>query len=264
METKILEKLEGLVERLNHPGVLGLHGGRIERSGQAAVAAYFRHLQEPIRRLHLENIQEGTKDMVRHAVESRLSNVLRINRHVLLFAIADHLQKGILAAWKEEHIKESDDDGSDSDVDQVGPSAERAAEIAAEQAAEAVKNIDATTVDQIASAVSTAIKEQLGVPGASRLIRQTVEDMSSWRAKMIATTEINQAMSDAALEKMKSLSLEYKQIINSPDCCDICAENADVDPLPVDEDYPSGDDGPPFHPNCRCGITGARAPEDDE
>ena len=31
--------------------------------------------------------------------------------------------------------------------------------------------------------------------------------------------------------------------------------------IPVDDDFPSGDERPPAHPNCRCAVTGARAPE---
>jgi len=34
--------------------------------------------------------------------------------------------------------------------------------------------------------------------------------------------------------------------------CDICDENADAGWIDSEEQYPSGDDGPPFHPNCVC------------
>ena len=31
-----------------------------------------------------------------------------------------------------------------------------------------------------------------------------------------------------------------------------CDDNADAGPIPLDQPYPSGDDGYPFHVNCNC------------
>jgi len=36
------------------------------------------------------------------------------------------------------------------------------------------------------------------------------------------------------------------------DECDICAENESAGWIPIDEAFPSGDQTPPNHPNCRC------------
>lgn len=33
---------------------------------------------------------------------------------------------------------------------------------------------------------------------------------------------------------------------------DVCADNADAGPIPIDELFPSGDSEPAAHPNCRC------------
>ena len=38
------------------------------------------------------------------------------------------------------------------------------------------------------------------------------------------------------------------------DPCDECANNEAVGPIPVGEEFPSGDYAPPAHPNCMCDL----------
>ncbi len=33
---------------------------------------------------------------------------------------------------------------------------------------------------------------------------------------------------------------------------DECGDNADASPIPISDNFPSGDDAPPAHPRCRC------------
>jgi SPP1 gp7 family putative phage head morphogenesis protein len=35
---------------------------------------------------------------------------------------------------------------------------------------------------------------------------------------------------------------------------EICQDNEDAAPVPLGEAFPSGDDSPPAHPNCRCAL----------
>ena len=35
-----------------------------------------------------------------------------------------------------------------------------------------------------------------------------------------------------------------------------CEANGDQGPIDLDEDFVSGDDAPPAHPNCRCALVG--------
>jgi hypothetical protein len=265
MDARLLDQLEAVVEKLNHPGVLGVRGHKIELRCQREVAAYFRQVAADLENLNLEHIAEtDVKDraMVRHAVEMSLSNILRRHRPTLLMVLASNLMDGITVAWEHDYgkqlLKEADP------IDKLGLTAQRAADLAAQQAAQQIVGIDETTIDQISEAIMSGIEEQLGVDGTARAIKAVVDGMTTTRARMIASTEMNTAMSDAALEKMQSIGIEYKQLILSPGACEICEDNHDEDPIPVDDDYPSGDDSPPFHPNCRCAVTGARAPEIDE
>lgn len=283
----LLESLAKLVSKAARPGVLGVVGRKIEKQAAKDVGDYFIALGKDIIALNFEILAKTPlgKELVKHQIDMRLGRVLRNHRPLLISAIAINIQEAYLGAWKfdpyagadtiapkgrkENGLKEangqSDDDSSVTLSDELGPSGEAAASYAADYAAQLVTKIDETTRQLIAEAISEGITEQLGVPGTARLVRNLVDDMSVTRAQMIASTEMNSAMSKAALDKMAVLEVEYKQIILSDDACEICVENADADPLPIDESYDSGDLGPPFHPNCRCAITGARptAADDD-
>jgi hypothetical protein len=258
------ELLDKFLEKAARPGLLGLPGRVLELRAIKDMRAYFKALCQDIRRLKLEELATKEQDvgMTKHQVEVKLHRVLRLHGTVLEALLKEHLTKAYELATKLDYLKEAEGDGPP--IDRLGSSGQSAADWAADQAAQLVKGINQTTLDQIAGAVAEGIQDQLGVPGTSRLIRLAVDNMSKVRSDMIATTEMNRAMSTAALDKMGRLGVEYKQIILAPDACDICQENADADPIEVDEDYPSGDDGPPFHPNCRCAVTGARPPSDEE
>lgn len=161
-------------------------------------------------------------------------------------------------------IKEAADDLELKDIQKLGDTGKKAADWASTQAAKLVTDLDNTTLDILAGTIEQGIEQQLGAPGTGQLIRAELEDMKVNRALTIASTEINRAMSAATLDKLESLSVEYKQWILDADPCEICIENGDAGPIPLGDDFPSGDDGPPAHPNCRCAVTGARAPEGGE
>jgi hypothetical protein len=42
-----------------------------------------------------------------------------------------------------------------------------------------------------------------------------------------------------------------------------CQANEDQGPIPLDDDFDSGDDAPPLHPNCRCAIAPVVSDESD-
>lgn len=252
-------------EKALRPGLLGLAGQVKERQCARELKTYFKSLGLELKKLKLEelaNHASPTDDMIRHAVEMVIGNTLKRSSTLLQSILQHHLAGAYALASKMDYLKEAD--SKKPPLDKLGPSGQSAADWANENAAQLVTSINKTTLDTIADAVSEGIKDQLGVPGTSRLIRSAVDNMSKVRADMIATTEMNRAMSTAALDKMNQKGIEYKQIILAGDACDICESCSDEDPIPVDQSYNTGDDGPPFHPNCRCTVTGARAPDDDE
>ena len=275
-----IKQLSEIVEKLAIPGSLGVPGRKIEREVEKGLKGYFKSLGRSILLVCLEELVNTPKSELSSAVEQRLYNPLRINRLQLIQTISRGSQKAVIAGWKHDHTfpsrtvrgsySESANDFDiaalpvDSALDALGLTGKRAATWAAEKSANLVRGIDATTRERLASVVATGIENQLGVPGTARLIRAEIDDMTVRRSLIIAATEVNDAFTFAALTKMQATGVEYKRLILSPGACPICEDNADAGSIKVDEDFPSGDDGPPFHPLCRCAVTGARPPEDED
>lgn len=244
------------------PGLLGLAGKKIEKRCVKELKSYFRYLYADIRKLRLEELASTnaeTEEIVRHAIEMRLSSILRRHSDAFGLVLVDNLTAAYKVADKMDYAQEA----SGNSIDRVGPSAKEAAKWAEQYSGKLIKGINKTVEKNIADAVMAGIEGQLGVPGTGRLLRDFMADTTVSKAEAIAATEMNAAMSAAALSKMKRIGLEYKQLILSDDACEICQDNADVDPIPVEDDYPSGDPGPPFHTRCRCAVTGARPPEEE-
>lgn len=243
-------------------GLLGRAGQAVERQATTDIAAYFSVLAEIVLGLGLEKLVAHPVAQARDAVHMQLHNVLRKARPQLFMALATNLQLAYVTGFAQDIPVEADQQNLFAPLDFLGPSGQAAADYAAENAAELVTGIDQVTEDKIAEAIAQGIENELGVPGTSQLLRSVLEDMSTTRARMIATTEMNKAFSTAAVDKLGRLGIGYKQVILAPDPCPVCEENAGEDPLPLDETYSSGDSYPPFHPNCRCTIVGARGPEE--
>lgn len=260
--------LTQIIETLSRPGLLGIVGRTAENRLARALQAYFRMLGQRVLALNLQGLTEHDPILVRHAVEMRLHNTLRIVTPLLKTTLEVAIKDGMLRADKIHHFAEADagtDDspdfsGSVQTLDQLGLTGQDAADYAAERAAHLVTGINATTQQLIADMIEKGIDSMLGVDGTARLIRQTFQDMSLYRSQLIATTEMNDAFSEAALQKLDRLGVQYKQWITGTQCCDECSENEDASPILLDEDFPSGDARPPAHPNCRCAVTGARPP----
>jgi hypothetical protein len=152
-----------------------------------------------------------------------------------------------------------------SSNDQQGldrPPSSEVIQYATETAASAVTGINETTRKLINDAIVRGLQDQLGVPGTASEVRKTLDGMSSYRARSIATTEINSAMSEATLNKIKRVGLPLKRWVARANCCPICSANKAAGAIPVDQPFPSGHQRPPAHPGkCRCAIVGVQGDE---
>jgi len=117
------------------------------------------------------------------------------------------------------------------------------------------------TRDMVRAAVVDAIRN--GTPVAD-LATQLIESraFSDTRAEMIARTETNRANNEGAIAGYRASGLvQFKQWLTAEDDlvseeCQANGEAGDGDGIiPIDDDYPSGDDAPPVHPNAVLGGT---------
>lgn len=89
------------------------------------------------------------------------------------------------------------------------------------------------------------------------------------RAELIARTEITRANSYGSLEGYKAARdgagiTVRKQWLPDDGACPICLDNAADGIIELDEQFSSGDDAPPAHPNCECAISPVTGENDDE
>ena len=124
-----------------------------------------------------------------------------------------------------------------------------------------------TTRDGIKSLIEKAYDKGL-TPAEVKSELVSSYGFSKERASMIARTEMNRASTQGTLNGWKQTGVvEGKEWILGDDWedtfeCD-CGDNADEGVIPLDDDFQSGDNGPPNHPNCNCSLAATLMDEDD-
>jgi hypothetical protein len=150
-------------------------------------------------------------------------------------------------------------------------SGERAAELVGmkyDEAGNLVPNPDAewaitdTTRDDIRDLVEQAFTDGMSPDELSTAIEDLIDDPD--RADMIARTELADAQSEADLDAAKESGVvtgKYWLLGENP--CSVCQDNADAGTIDLDEEFPSGDDGPAAHVGCECALGFAVDGEDE-
>lgn len=77
---------------------------------------------------------------------------------------------------------------------------------------------------------------------------------SDVRAAMIARTETASAHVEGQLITYKAAGVTRKKWLLGSEACETCQANADAGIIDFEEEFPSGDDAPPAHPNCTCDV----------
>jgi 2'-5' RNA ligase len=102
-------------------------------------------------------------------------------------------------------------------------------------------------------------------------LAKQIEDsylFSESRAEMIAFTETAKASVGGTLGAWQESGVvkgKAWQMSNDHDQDDECNDNEEAGVIGLDEDFPSGDDGPPAHPRCMCAVYASlEGPDDDE
>lgn len=120
------------------------------------------------------------------------------------------------------------------------------------------KDIDDFTFNRIKGVILDSYYNKGEHPfDTARRIHTEFQDIERSRAKTIARTETNWAMSTANLESMKRSQIQNKKWLTTSGACEECAPlNHEV--VPVNSTFSNGWNSPAdAHPCCRCAISPA-------
>lgn len=142
------------------------------------------------------------------------------------------------------------------------------------EAAAALKAIEATTLDRLHTALEDAYAKiqssdksgQLEKASVISAVEEVFDEAEDKRADTIALTEIAEAFGSGQSDAADAISLDtgddvQKEWVTEPDACEVCEENEAAGPIDLEDVFPSGDDDPPAHPNCRCTLEMTRKGE---
>ena len=126
--------------------------------------------------------------------------------------------------------------------------------------------IDETTRDAVRSLTRDALLEGWS---SDQFTQQLIDDAAFGytRANTIARTEMRLANSNGTVDAWKEsgrVATKAWSTAEDDKVEQLCQENADAGDIPLDAAFPSGDDAPPAHPNCRCVIVGGAYANDEE
>lgn len=115
-------------------------------------------------------------------------------------------------------------------------------------------DLDKTTVDNLASAVADAYESGADFDGVVQAVKDSFTEATTFRAKMIAQTELNDAWNQSVMHFGDQAGATKKSWVTDLNPCIVCVENSLSEFVDINEDFPSGDDAPPAHPNCLCSL----------
>lgn len=124
-----------------------------------------------------------------------------------------------------------------------------AVEYAKARAGELIKNFAETTPEMLRATIADAIENGWSTGKLRDMLRENYA-FSPARALTIARTETAIARRHGGLESARAGGAEAKHWwVADDDACQLCLNNQAAGWIPIDEDFPEGDDP---HPNCVC------------
>jgi len=130
-------------------------------------------------------------------------------------------------------------------------------------AADLEDDLDETTQDRIANVTKSAFAQGMTIAGVLGVVGAAFADMEDSRAATIAVGEVSDAFHAGGLDVAEEAGDIEKRWEAQPDACEICEDNEMQGWIDSDEEFDSGDDAPPAHPNCRCSIAFRKAAEEE-
>jgi len=132
-----------------------------------------------------------------------------------------------------------------------------------------VQSLDSNRAKALDKFTKTLEESGVDPAKAERLVEKEKQRLLQERRKTIAQNEGRVATSEARRSEADERGNEYKRWIATGDerMCEVCGENADAGVIALSEEFPSGHDHTPAHPNCHCTISylpGGKAKEISE
>jgi ribosome modulation factor len=108
--------------------------------------------------------------------------------------------------------------------------------------------IENSVLNSIGNKLATGLTQGLPPAAIARTIETDIG--STWRAEVIAQTEVSRAINSASVDTYSYNGVTEYSIVLSDDACDDCQGVADSAPYDVD----TAEGLVPVHPNCRCSV----------
>lgn len=113
-------------------------------------------------------------------------------------------------------------------------------------------SITETTRNQIRQSIATSMGLGENSDQAAARVQSIVGDYN--RAQTIAATESVNAYSQGMLTAANQGGATEKEWYTAGAKDSLCLDNESQGPISINDEFDSGDDGPPAHPNCNCGM----------
>ena len=141
----------------------------------------------------------------------------------------------------------------------LSASSEAVIKVATDRSAKLVTNITETTRNRIQQSISTSLQLGENIDEATSRLSDTIDD--PYRAEMIARTETRNSYVEGQNTVANATGATSKVWDASSNPCPLCEENAEAGEIPVNDDFPNGDEP---HPNCLCGSPIYNYPSGDQ
>ncbi len=152
--------------------------------------------------------------------------------------------------------------GIDQGFDLQNP---RALDFLNQHALENSSSYSDTMKEDIALEVQNGVEQGQSVDGIATTLGTFFNDQSDYRAERLARTETIDAYAQGNLEgyRQSGVVTGKEWLFDGGDCVTgECPDNENDGVIGLDDNFSSGDDAPPAHPNCECALQPVTA--DDE
>lgn len=115
-----------------------------------------------------------------------------------------------------------------------------------QQARVTIKGVDTTTRNRIATVLEAGVRNGDTVDEIAQAVDEVRNNPA--RSRLIALTEVNRAMTTAAVDRYQRAGIGMFDLVTDINPCPVCEAIAEANP------HPLSDVGslPPVHPRCRC------------